>query len=121
MNPIEYNKDQLLNHYINAQLNLGKLVSKYLSVGWNIELNDLRVARNRATVKFNDEWLDIMFTEDNDRNSRELLLCFYSDDIPDLHEPIRMLCSDDSVLRKAFYDMVRSYEEYIYFDDSDGE
>jgi hypothetical protein len=104
----------LLTEYINSTINLGTACAKYLSEGWNINLQELRVGTGVSAAKYEGEWIRLRVVTDTDHGSNDMVLSFCSDDVVSLHLPVRMVVTDQSVVRLAYNQMYRKYEEYKY-------
>lgn len=104
----------LKEQYDAAAVELGALCSKHLAKGWDIYIENLVIYKDHATGKYKNKPVEIRFVEDRQRHTGELVLSFCCDDIPLLHTPFRMLVTDGSIIRVAYYKMFSAYEEYAY-------
>lgn len=104
----------LEEQYVNAATRLGELCAKYLSKGWTIDIDNLIVRYDGATGTYNGKDIVIRFVEDRKQHTNELVLSFCCDDIPLMHMPIRMLVTDGSEVRTAYYEMFNAYANYTF-------
>ena len=106
--------DTLLTKYMNAAIDLGTVCSKYLKIGWNVHLKDLRIGPGINAVRYNGVWVDIKIITDTRHGSADVVLSFCSDHIPELHMPTRVVITDGSEVRLAYNLMTRAYENWKY-------
>lgn len=108
------NCNVLLTEYVNATIDLGKVCAKYLSKGWNIDLEDLRVGPGISAAKHNGVWIRLRVVTDTTPNPHDMIISFCSDDVVSLHMPVRMVVTDGSEVRLAYNEMCRKYEQHQY-------
>ena len=108
------NCDVLLTEYINATIDLGKVCAKYLSKGWNINLDELRVGAGVSAAKHEGVWIRLRVVTDTSPNPHDMIISFCSDDVVSLHMPVRMVVTDGSEVRLAYNEMCRKYEQHQY-------
>lgn len=106
--------DILLTEYINSTIDLGNVCAKYLSKGWNIDLENLRVGTGISAAKHNGVWIRLRVVTDIAPSASDMVISFCSDDVDSLHMPVRMVVTDESEVRLAYNTMLRKYEQYKY-------
>ena len=108
--------------FTNSKIVLGKLCIKYLKLEQDIELEDLVISGNisqtssKCIAKYNGEPVTIHVVTDIHNGRNHSILSFCSDDIPELHLPVRINFTDKPDIQRAYVDYMNTRDEVLYHD-----
>ena len=108
--------------YANSKIVLGKLCIKYLKLEQDIEIEDLVITGNisqtsgECSAKYNEQPVTIRVVTDIHNGRNHSVLSFCSEDIPELHLPVRINLTDKPDIQRAYVDYMNTRDEVIYGD-----
>lgn len=111
---LKSNQDTLRDEYSRASIALGSVCSKFLKIGWNLCLENMVIEHDSASAEYDGKLTKINFKHYREPSTHQLILRFYSDDIPALHMPIDLRVTDGSVVNMAYRTMIIAHDNWKY-------
>lgn len=97
-----------------AQETLSELCRKFLKEKHGVDVEGLIVNKKTAHGTYMDSPITINVRMYDGSKCGETYISFYSDDIPELHMPVRLSLYEDSEVRTAYVNYTSAHDEWLY-------